>query len=39
MLLDEGVRLERITAAACETPKKAAEAVALVLSTIEKLSR
>jgi hypothetical protein len=39
MLLDEGVRLERITAAACDTPEKATEAVALVLSTIEKLSR
>jgi hypothetical protein len=39
MLLDEGVRLERITAAACDTPGKAAEAVALVLSTIDKLQR
>jgi hypothetical protein len=39
MLLDEGVRPERILASACDTPEKAAEAVALVLSTIDKLNR
>ena len=39
LLLDEGARLERIQASACDTPEKAAEAVSLVLYTIEKLSR
>jgi very-short-patch-repair endonuclease len=36
-LLDEGARLERITASECDTPEKAREAVARVIATIDKL--
>jgi hypothetical protein len=38
-MLDEGAKLERILASACDTPEKAREAVALVLRTINKLRR
>ena len=35
-LTDEGVLLERIDAAACDTPDKAREAVGRVLETLRK---
>lgn len=38
-LLDEGAKLERITAEECDTPDKAREAVARVLLTMEKHRR
>jgi hypothetical protein len=36
-LTDEGVRLERINASACDTPEKAREAVGQVIRTMDKL--
>lgn len=36
-LLDEGARLERINASECDTPEKAREAVARVITTVDKL--
>jgi len=38
-ITDEGAKLERITAAECDTPEKAAEAVARIIQTIGKLRR
>jgi hypothetical protein len=38
-LTDEGVKLERINASACDTSLKAVEAVNRILATIEKLRR
>jgi hypothetical protein len=39
LLTDEGATLERIDAAACDTPEKAREAVAQVLATMDKQRR
>jgi hypothetical protein len=36
-LLDEGAKLERITASECDTPEKAREAVGRVIATMNKL--
>jgi hypothetical protein len=36
-LLDEGAKLERVTASECETPEQAREVVARVIATIDKL--
>ena len=38
-LLDEGTKIERVTASACDTPEKAREAVARVIRTIDKLRK
>jgi hypothetical protein len=38
-LTDENARLERIPASSCDTPEKARQAVALIVSTIDKLRR
>lgn len=38
-IVDEGVRLERITATECDTPEKAREAVQRIIATIDKLRR
>lgn len=38
-LLDEGVKLERITGSECDSPEKAREAVSRVIATLSKLHR